>query len=175
MCLQEDRRHKNVKGSSFIVCLTMVTLILITTFRPHTAGFHQAILSVYWVGIFVPPWLLVIGVSLTLLKNCLQQEPHIKNVCIWKFYNPNHPPPSPNAPSSVKKMMVRPLRLRSHGTGWISDESLASWKFVRSNVLFTRNHADCTKFRRLAFQNFERQSRSQTFTRPGFKVWRPRR
>ena len=47
MCLQEDRRHKNVKGSSFIVCLTMVTLILITTFRPHTAGFHQAILSVY--------------------------------------------------------------------------------------------------------------------------------
>ena len=47
MCLQEDRRHKNVKGSSFIVCLTMVTLILITTFRPHTVGFHQAILSVY--------------------------------------------------------------------------------------------------------------------------------
>ena len=55
------------KGFSFIVCLTIVTLILITTFRPHTAGLHQAIVSIYWVELFVPPWLLVIGVSQTSL------------------------------------------------------------------------------------------------------------
>ena len=55
------------KGFSFIVCLTIVTLILIATFRPHTAGLHQAIVSIYWVGLFVPLWLLVIGVSQTSL------------------------------------------------------------------------------------------------------------
>ena len=55
------------KGFSFIVCLTIVTLILITTFRPHTAGLHQAIVSIHGVGLFVPPWLLVIGVSQTSL------------------------------------------------------------------------------------------------------------
>ena len=30
------------KGLRFIVCLRIVTLILIATFRPHTAGLHQA-------------------------------------------------------------------------------------------------------------------------------------
>ena len=33
------------KGFSFIVCLTIVTLILIATVRPHTAGLHQATVS----------------------------------------------------------------------------------------------------------------------------------
>ena len=52
------------KGFSFIVCLTIVTLILsdrdvsTTLCRP---------LSVYGVELFVPPWLLVIGVSQTSL------------------------------------------------------------------------------------------------------------
>jgi len=55
------------KGFSFIVCLTIVTLILIATFRQHTAGLHQDIVSIYWVELFVPPWLLVIGVSQTSL------------------------------------------------------------------------------------------------------------
>ena len=55
------------KGFSFIVCLTIVNLMLIATFRPHTAGLHQAIESIYWVGLFVPLWLLVIGVSQTSL------------------------------------------------------------------------------------------------------------
>ena len=55
------------KGFSFIVCLTIVSLILIATFRPHTAGLHQAIVSIYWVELFVPPRLLVIGVSQTSL------------------------------------------------------------------------------------------------------------
>ena len=54
------------KGFSFIVCLTIVTLILVVT-RPHTAGPHQAIVSIYWVELFVPTWLLVIGVSQTSL------------------------------------------------------------------------------------------------------------
>ena len=54
------------KGFSFIVCLTIVTLILVVT-RPHTAGSHQAIVSIYWVELFVPTWLLVIGVSQTSL------------------------------------------------------------------------------------------------------------
>ena len=53
------------KGFSFIVCLTIVTLILMATFRPHTAGRNQAIVSIYWVELFVPPGLLVIGVSQT--------------------------------------------------------------------------------------------------------------
>ena len=35
------------------------TLILIATLRPHTAGFHQTIMSIYLVGLFVPTWLLV--------------------------------------------------------------------------------------------------------------------
>ena len=34
------------KGFSFIVCLTIVTLILDVT-RPHIAGPHQAIVSIY--------------------------------------------------------------------------------------------------------------------------------
>ena len=55
------------KGLVLIVCLTIVTLILITTFRPHTAGLHQTIVSIYWVELFVPLWLLVIGVSQTSL------------------------------------------------------------------------------------------------------------
>ena len=41
--------------------------MLIATFRPHTAGLHQDILSIYWVELLVPPWLLVIGVSQTSL------------------------------------------------------------------------------------------------------------
>ena len=44
-----------------------VTLILIATFRPQTAGLHQAIVSIYWVGTVVPLWLLVISVSQTSL------------------------------------------------------------------------------------------------------------
>ena len=32
---------------SFMVCLSIVTLILIATFRPHTAGLHQAKVSNY--------------------------------------------------------------------------------------------------------------------------------
>ena len=35
------------EGFSFIICLTIVTLILIVTFRLHTAGLHQAIMSIY--------------------------------------------------------------------------------------------------------------------------------
>ena len=35
------------KGFSFIVCLTIVTMMLVATFRPHIAGLHQAILSIY--------------------------------------------------------------------------------------------------------------------------------
>ena len=52
---------------SFIVCLSTVTLILIATFRPHTAGLHQAIVSIYWFELFVPPWLLVVSISQTSL------------------------------------------------------------------------------------------------------------
>ena len=46
------------RGFSFIVCLTIiVTLILIATFWPHTAGLHQTIMLTYWGKLFVPPWL----------------------------------------------------------------------------------------------------------------------
>ena len=50
------------KEFSFFVCLTIVTLILIATFLLRTAGLHQAIVSIYRVELFVPPWLIVIGV-----------------------------------------------------------------------------------------------------------------
>ena len=53
-------------GFSFTVCLTIVTLILVLI-RPHKAGPHQAIVSIYWVELFVPTWLLVIGISQTSL------------------------------------------------------------------------------------------------------------
>ena len=56
------------KRFSFIICLTIiVTLILIATFWLHTAGLHQTIMLIYWGELFVPPWLLVIGVSQTSL------------------------------------------------------------------------------------------------------------
>ena len=55
------------KGFSFIVCLTIVTLILIATFRLHTACLLQVIVSIYWVKLFVSLWLLVICVSQTSL------------------------------------------------------------------------------------------------------------
>ena len=51
------------KEFSFIVCLTIVTLISIGTFLLHTAGLHQPIVSIYRVKLFVPLWLLVTGVS----------------------------------------------------------------------------------------------------------------
>ena len=38
------------KGFSFIFCVMIVTLILIATFQPHTAGLHQLIVSSYWCG-----------------------------------------------------------------------------------------------------------------------------
>ena len=53
-------------GFSFIVCLTIVTFILVLI-RPHKAAPHQAIVSIYWVELFVPTWLLVIGISQTSL------------------------------------------------------------------------------------------------------------
>ena len=56
-----------LKGFSFIVYFTIVSLILIATFRPHSACLYQAILLIYWVELFVPLWLLVIGVSQTSL------------------------------------------------------------------------------------------------------------
>lgn len=37
--------------------------ILIATLRPGTAGTHQAMVSIYWVGLLVPLWLLVISIS----------------------------------------------------------------------------------------------------------------
>ena len=66
-CLCQNNMTWQYKGFSFIVCLTIVTLILIATFRLHTAGLHQAIVSIYWVELFVPLWLLVTGLSQTLL------------------------------------------------------------------------------------------------------------
>ena len=51
------------KGFSFNICLTIVTLILIATFRTHTTGLHRAKVAIYWVELSVPPWLLMIGVS----------------------------------------------------------------------------------------------------------------
>ena len=45
-----------VKGLVYRLSTT-VTLILIATL--HAAGFHQMIVSIYWVGLFVPTWLLV--------------------------------------------------------------------------------------------------------------------
>ena len=38
--------------------------------RPHSAGLHQAPVLIYWVGLSVSLWLLVIGVSWTLLVVC---------------------------------------------------------------------------------------------------------
>ena len=55
------------KGFSFIVCLTIVTLILIATFRLHTACLLQVIVSIYWVKLIVSLWLLVNCVSQTSL------------------------------------------------------------------------------------------------------------
>ena len=55
------------KGFSLSFVFTIVTLILIATFRPLTAGLHQVIVSICSVGLFVPPWLFVIGVSRTSL------------------------------------------------------------------------------------------------------------
>ena len=56
------------KGFLLIVCLTIVTLILIVMFWSGTAGFHQTVVLIYWVGLsFCSAGLLVIGVSWTLI------------------------------------------------------------------------------------------------------------
>ena len=55
------------KGFCFIVCLMIVTFVLVVRLRLHTACLHQVIVSIYWVRLFVPLWLLVIGVSQTSL------------------------------------------------------------------------------------------------------------
>ena len=38
-----------------IVCLTIVTLILMAMFRPHTAVLHRATVLIYLDRLFVPP------------------------------------------------------------------------------------------------------------------------
>ena len=55
------------KGCSLSFVSRLLLWYLIATFRPHTTGLHQAILSIYWVGLFVPPWLLACRVSQTSL------------------------------------------------------------------------------------------------------------
>ena len=45
--VSHERYYNVYKGFNFIVCHLIVTLILITTFRPHTAGLHQAIVLIY--------------------------------------------------------------------------------------------------------------------------------
>ena len=72
-CLCQNNITWQYKGFSFILCLTIATLILIVTFQPHTADLHQAIVSIYWVELFVPLWLLVTGVSQTLLSEWVNQ------------------------------------------------------------------------------------------------------
>ena len=52
------------KRVSFIV-LSRRSVIDHDRFRPRTTGLHQAIVSIYWVGLLEPPWLLVIGVLRT--------------------------------------------------------------------------------------------------------------
>ena len=51
------------KRVSVSVCLTIVTAMVIAMFWLPTAVLYQAIVSIYWVGLLVPIWLLVIGVS----------------------------------------------------------------------------------------------------------------
>ena len=59
---------------SLIVCLTIVTKIEIATFRPCSTGLHSV------DSLFVPPWLLVTGVSRSSLaitrgENCFLSGP----------------------------------------------------------------------------------------------------
>ena len=42
---------------SFVIRLTIVTLFLITPFRPLTAGLYRAMVSIYWAGLLVIAWL----------------------------------------------------------------------------------------------------------------------
>ena len=42
-----NQHCKNCGFFKVIVCLTIVALILIATFRPHTTGLHKAIVSIY--------------------------------------------------------------------------------------------------------------------------------
>ena len=73
-CLCQNNITWQYKGFSFIVCLTIVTLILIATFRPHTAVLHQAILSIYWVELFVPLWLSVYHKPCSWLSETIRQH-----------------------------------------------------------------------------------------------------
>ena len=57
----------NVYEGLSVSFASRLSLILIATFLPHTAGLHQAIVSIYWIRLFVPLWLLVIGVTRTSL------------------------------------------------------------------------------------------------------------
>ena len=47
--------------------LLFVSRSSLRSFRPRAAGLHKAIVLIYWVGLFVPPWMLVISVSRTSL------------------------------------------------------------------------------------------------------------
>ena len=50
-------RHGMCVIGSFVIRLTIVTLFLITPFRPLTAGLYRAMVSIYWAGLLAIAWL----------------------------------------------------------------------------------------------------------------------
>ena len=89
------------RGFSFIVCLMIVTLILIATFWPHTAGLHQVI----------PPWLLVTGVSQTsLMVGEFRSKALLSLLVLWE---------EETDPSAVRCRRNR-IFLTRIGRGWMS-------------------------------------------------------
>ena len=72
------------KGFSFIVCLTIVTFILISTFRPHTAGLHQAIVLIYWACLFVPPWWLDCVSQTSLMVGRFRSKALLSLLVLWE-------------------------------------------------------------------------------------------
>ena len=59
------KKKKTIKGLVYRVCHDCDFDFDRDVSTAHCRSVHQAIVSIYGVGLFLPPWLLVIGVSPT--------------------------------------------------------------------------------------------------------------
>ena len=72
---------------SFVIRLTMVTLFLITPFRPLTAGLYRAMVSIYWAGLLVIAWLTSSSTAHQHVRELYCSSSHVGHACVNIKYN----------------------------------------------------------------------------------------
>ena len=80
-------RHRMCMIGSFVIRLTIVTLFLITPFRPLTAGLYRAMVSIYWAGLLVIAWLTSSSTAHQHARELYCSSSHVGHACVNIKYN----------------------------------------------------------------------------------------